>query len=106
MTSTEAKWAERVRDWRASGVSAPEYAHGRGYEGSTLRWWASRLERGVVGKPDAARPSVQMVRVVPASPKPSTDALSVRVGKAHIEVRRGFDRVLLRELIEALGGAS
>jgi hypothetical protein len=28
----------------------------------------------------------------------------VRVGAAQVEVRAGFDRALLRELVEALGG--
>jgi len=45
-----------------------------------------------------------MVRVVAAA-RP-TGSLSVRIGAAHVEVRAGFDRALLRELVEALGSAS
>jgi hypothetical protein len=37
---------------------------------------------------------------------PSPSSLTVRVGAAQVEVRPGFDRSLLRELVEALGGAS
>jgi len=104
MTETEWKWAERVREWRASGQSAADYAEGRGFKASTLRFWASRLG-GAVGSDTQARwPSpVRMARVV-APAKPT--ALTVRVGGARVEVHRGFDRALLRELIEALGGAS
>lgn len=36
-------WRQRVRDWRASGDSAERYAVGRGFAGSTLKWWASQL---------------------------------------------------------------
>jgi hypothetical protein len=43
-----------------------------------------------------------MVRVVAAT-KPRSDVLTVRIGAAQVEVRRGFDRRLLRELVEALG---
>lgn len=45
-----------------------------------------------------------MVRIEPA-PRASTDALVVTVAGARIEVRAGFDRVLLRDVVHALGGA-
>jgi len=44
MTETEAKWAARVLEWRESGKAAEEFAEGRGFEASTLRFWASRLK--------------------------------------------------------------
>jgi hypothetical protein len=105
MTDTEAKWAERIREWRASGQSAPEYAQGRGFEASTLRWWASRLDRAAAAAAEgesSTASGVRMVRVVAAT-KPRSDVLTVRIGAAQVEVRRGFDRRLLRELVEALG---
>jgi hypothetical protein len=40
---TEAKWVERIREWRASGLSAKEFAATRGCEASTLSWAASQL---------------------------------------------------------------
>jgi hypothetical protein len=43
-----------------------------------------------------------MVRLV-AKPKCEDRALMIRVGGAQVEVRSGFDRALLRELVEALG---
>jgi len=39
-----------------------------------------------------------------AAAKPASGSLTVRVGTAQVEVRSGFDRVLLRELLDALGG--
>jgi hypothetical protein len=44
-----------------------------------------------------------MVRLV-AVAKPAGGLLTVRVGAAQVEVRSGFDRGLLRELVEVLGG--
>jgi hypothetical protein len=44
-----------------------------------------------------------MARVIRGA-RPSS-ALTLRVAGAIIEVRAGFDRVLLREVVEALGGA-
>jgi hypothetical protein len=44
-----------------------------------------------------------MARVVPVSPR-ADDGVVVVVGAARIAVRAGFDRSLLREVIDALGG--
>ena len=112
MTETETKWSERVGEWRSGGQSANDYAQGRGFAASTLRWWASRLGRGG-GMPTrggiAARakgaPAIRMARLV-AVRRPVDPTLTVRVGVAQVEVRAGFDRLLLRELVEALGDAS
>jgi hypothetical protein len=47
-----------------------------------------------------------MVRVtrVKASAATARPPLTVSVGAARIEVRGGFDRALLREIVEVLGG--
>ena len=66
MTSTEAKWAERVREWRASGKTAEEFAAGFEYEVSTLRYWASRLKTG------AERPALVIAQVVRKSTRSSS----------------------------------
>jgi hypothetical protein len=98
MTETERAWSARVREWRASGLSAPEYARGLGFAASTLQWWASRLRR--VTRSD--RGTVRMARVV--APRAAAP-LTVRVGLAQVEVGIGFDRTLLREVVDALGGS-
>jgi hypothetical protein len=46
-----------------------------------------------------------MARVVRVA-KARAELLTVRVGVAGIEVQAGFDRMLLRQVVEALGGAS
>jgi hypothetical protein len=106
MTETETKWAERVREWKASGQVAEDYARGRGFAVATLRWWSSRLGRGAMSsRPPARTAPVRMVRVVRAA-RPTASVLTVRVGAAQVEVPAGFDRTLLRELVAALGGAA
>lgn len=102
MTKTEATWAERVRAWRASGQTAWEFAQGRGFEASTLRYWASRLRRDGLDAPPKT-PRVRLLRVTPAPA--AAPSLVVAVGAAQIEVRTGFDRALLRDVIDALGGS-
>ena len=93
MTSSET-WSRRVAEWRVSGKTADEFSAGRGFAGSTLRWWASRL-----GRERAA-----MVQVVRAAPSPLRDAcLELAVGQVRVLVRAGFDRALLHEVLGVLG---
>lgn len=108
MTETEGKWAERVRQWRASGQTAAEFAHGKGYEPSTLRYWASMLKRRraqaatVAVSRSAAPVRVRMLRVQAVAP--AGEPMVVAIGAARVEVRTGFDRLLLRAIVEAVGG--
>ena len=97
-----------MQAWRSSGQSADDYARGRGFAAATLRWWSSRLGRGTPASKVAAKAKatpIRMVRLV-ASATPTRSSLTVRVGPVQLEVQPGFDRVLLRELVEALGSAS
>ncbi len=51
-------------------------------------------------------PQVRMVQVVSkAAKEPREDTMVVAVGTARIVVRAGFDRALLRDIVEALGAA-
>lgn len=115
MTTTEAKWTDRVREWRASGKSAEAFAEGRQFEASTLRYWASRLKRSApITTPDVApaspKPTVTMARVVrrrrgrPAAAGAAARELAIAIGGARIVVGHGFDAELLRAVVAALGG--
>ena len=97
--ATSETWAKRVAAWRASGKPTDEYATGRGFAGSTLRWWASRL-----GRRQAA-----FVRVVSAREPGTRDGgVELEVGGVRVLVRAGFDRATLAEVLELLraGGSS
>jgi hypothetical protein len=109
MTDTETKWTERVRAWRSSGQTAREFAEGQEFKPSTLTYWASQLRRSEPAEGGAAgkrMPHVPMVRVVgKAAAAAREETLVVAVGMARIVVRVGFDRGLLREVVETLGGS-
>jgi hypothetical protein len=49
MTETEAKWSERVKEWKASGQTAKGFAQGRDFKPATLTYWACRL-RQIAGR--------------------------------------------------------
>jgi hypothetical protein len=104
MTETEAKWSERVREWKASGQKSRAFAEGRDFKASTLVYWASCLKRGRVGAagPQKRQPRVRMARVVARSTR-TDDSIVVAVGAARVTVRPGFDGSLLRQVVQALG---
>ena len=105
MKTTAAVWAERVRAWRASGLSATDFARPEGYRAKTLSWWASELKRRERIKSSAV-PKVAMARVrVVRRSSARDEGISIVVAGAQISVRRGFDAALLREVVDALGVA-
>jgi hypothetical protein len=95
-TTTRQKWAARVRAWRASGQAATAFAAGRGFEASTLRWWASQL-----GREAPLRIVPVVARLQSAAPEAS---MVVEVGVARVRVTPGFDGALLAQVVRALEG--
>jgi len=108
MRTSAAKWDERIRAWRESGVSADDFAKSVGCRTKTLQWWASELDRRARGTRSAA-PKVAMasVQVVGRATTREVDGepISIVIGQARIAVRRGFDPALLREIVLALGSS-
>jgi hypothetical protein len=106
MTETEAKWSERVREWKASGQTAKEFAAGREFKPSTLVYWASCLRTGAAGAELPAKTRerrVRMARVVRVASATEEATIFVAVGAARVAVRAGFDPALLRQVVSALG---
>jgi hypothetical protein len=113
----EARWGEHVRAWRASGQTARAFAMSRGISDSSLRWWEKQLtKRAAASNPPPSPParparpttrSPSLARVVrPGEAVTDDDAgIALVVGEITIAVRRGFDRTLLREVVQALAEA-
>ena len=92
---TSSQWAERVRRWRAGGLTAREFAAQEGVNRHTLWHWAWKLGRGggtpafieVVGTPE--------VRV--------DGGIEIVVRETvRIRVMGSFDAAVLRQVIAAL----
>lgn len=75
---------------------AADFVSGKEFSDKMLVWW-----RGELARRARRKAGVRMARVVRRSIEPMT----IAIGSARIEVRQGFDRELLREVIAALGGA-
>jgi hypothetical protein len=82
-----------VAAWQASGLSKGSFAAKRGYSRTALDKWSKR-EPTVA--PAFVRLEIEAVQ----------SELVVEVGHARIRIRRGFDVVLLGQVVTALAGAS
>ena len=113
--ASKADWARHIEDWRGSGTSRDEYAAVHGLESKTLQWWVSKLARDA-GK-RSKRSRVRFAQVVEGAPPlkppsplerrvasvPPASALEVVIARGRtVRVSSGFDRALLRAVVEAL----
>lgn len=115
MTATEAKWSERIREWKESGKELHEFAAGQPYKAASLGWWAWQLRkragkigqgrRGTGGRKSGPRNSeaIPLARVVPrATQDREASQMEVEVSGTRIVVKRGFDAQLLSEVVRTL----
>jgi transposase-like protein len=86
---TKEERARVVQAWRSSGESAFRFAKANGVALNSLKRWASTV-------PEEQR----FVRLEIATPE--TTRIAVQVGGARVIVEKGFDRALLRAVVEAL----
>jgi hypothetical protein len=101
MTDNEAVWAERVEEFQRSGQTAAAFVVGRGYRVSALKYWERKLATG----PQRALSLARVVRPGTVVSPTADGAIEVHIGTARLIVRRGFDPVLVRELVAALGAS-
>jgi len=106
-------WVERIEEWTRSGQSATEFAEGKPFTSGTLTWAASRLRNGSGGngkqrdwrKRRAQKRKILLTEVIRRpSQATSIQKLVVEVSGARVTVERGFDRLLLRDVVLALRG--
>lgn len=107
--ASKVEWAKHIEAWKASGASRDEYAAEHGLRPATLQWWVSKLARD--GGKRTKRSRVRFARVVEAAeakrvaPRATTVASTLEIVVARgriVRVSQGFDRDLLRAVIEVL----
>jgi hypothetical protein len=109
MTDAETR-AERVGEWRASGLSAVKFAEGRDFTASKLWNWSAKIRKGAQeggppGLEHARAGRLRLARVVRV-PSPAPDArpvgveLSVELWGVRVGVPVGFDRATLTAVLD------
>lgn len=103
MTNTDT-WRQRVAEWRASGLTAPEFCAREGIDVGTLRYWAYRgLAKS--GGDTPSSPDVRVARVIcepRSAPSPSGASIVVDTGRVKVDVHPGFDQATLAALLDVL----
>jgi hypothetical protein len=107
-----AEWAERVKQWRASGLRSKEFCEGRGYSATNLLWWSSHFRRNGFPPTSAASTSVALARVVRrAEARPSALVVTgrgvvIELHGARVAVEAGADRATVAMVLDVLRSAS
>ena len=97
-TRSRSWWREEVQRFEKSGQSARAFAEGKGYSSRSLNFWRREHRR----VPAREKEQVELVPVHVTRTEASL--FVVRVGGAQLEVRAGFDKGLLREVVATLAG--
>ena len=90
-------WRLRVQEFRASGLSGPQWCAPRGFKVRQLHYWNRKFRAA-----DAEAPVAEWITVPPTAASADADALQVTVGQAVITVPSGFSPALLQSVVRAL----
>jgi len=96
------EWEKRIAKYRSSGQSVREWCEVSGVKPERLRNWLRRKKAG-----STETESTTWLQAVVSGPTPAEEnepGLLVKVGKASIEVKPGFDPELLSTVVRVLSG--
>lgn len=93
------RWRKLIRQQQESGLPVSAYCRERGVSAASMFAWRRRL----TGSAGMFKP-VKVVSDGRGAGEPSDSAIELSLpGGCHLIVRRGFDRQLLLDVIDALG---
>jgi len=99
--SKREKWYHLMQDYERSGKSATEWCADNGCTYHMFRYWRYRVR--IQETYECRRVELPKCWIETSlSTTPKASGMIVRVGAAEIDVEQGFDRQLLRELVECL----
>jgi hypothetical protein len=97
-------WQQAVTRWRASGLSAAQFAKREGVRGGTLLWWSSQLGSGTRAEHGSSVPVPIEIAVDEVMTQPASRLVEVAVGGAVIRCAVGTDPEYMAALVRALRG--
>ena len=110
--SAAARWRKLIDQQRESGLPVSAYCRERGLSAASMFAWKRRLRpAGELPVRESFKPVKLVAETLRASAERSDGAIELRVcggrcggqgPERHVMVRRGFDRQLLLDLVQAL----
>ena len=110
-------WKEQLREYWGSGFTVSEYSELIGQPHMTVKRWIRKLrsehESSEIIEPEQAEPDshadcpVRMIEIVPKQIEEDTvrsqdSGVQLRIGGMEIRLRSGYDREVLRSVLEML----
>lgn len=100
--STRAKWAERVRAWRATGHTAERFCEQGGLNARTLKWWGWELGRRRAARRVGAPAFIEVATAQPVDERREGAIEVVVDDRVRVRVSGAFDPAVLRRVLAAL----
>lgn len=94
-------WADRIEDYRSSGLTAVKWCEERGLSVHTLRYRINKFNK----EKKQESKEVHWKAVLPEKPKvyeKTVSSLRVTIGNSTIEVAEGFDPNTFKEVVRIL----
>lgn len=99
------EWTVRIADYKASGLTMAAWSAANHVTLEQLKYWIRKLKKiSPINKTSSTNRFVPLSVSEPSSSF-YTSSLVVRVGRASIELQKGFDPQLLNEVVEALSSS-
>lgn len=90
-------WEQRIASYRSSGLTQAKWCEANDLVSHQLKYWLKRIEEPTL----ASTVSFTSVVIEDQTTK-QDDVLQIKVGDVSIEVRPGFNRSLLSDVIKTL----
>lgn len=95
-TGSREVWSKRVAQWKASGVTAGEFARRHKVSEASLKWWSWKL--GAARK----KASVSPLTFVEMTAAVRREAIELVVGAIQIRVPAEFDETALGKVLDVV----
>jgi hypothetical protein len=107
MTKTEYRneWEARVVSYKSSGIGVTVWCKANDVNKERFKYWLYKQNKR--NTEPAAKKSKQWIAIetTPVTLNKQENMLIVNVGQASIQIKSGFDSVLLGEVVKALAGS-
>ena len=99
-------WKKHIAEFRASGLTTREWSDKHNIKITKLRYWLRKYKEVDLSEyepqPKHDWVALDVVDSSKAKPEAEDASMEVKVGPASIEVKPGFDKKLLSDLVETL----
>ena len=93
-------WKQRVEEFENSGQAATVWCREHGLKDHQLRYWRRKFNKAA--SKSVSESNLQWQPIEIGQHETSESKLEIRVGKAAIEAKSGFDKKLLQDLVVTL----